>query len=55
MNSFKHLTGWGMVALLLAIAQSSSDAQQTSSLRLFEWERGVGFESPADPEMKAYL
>ncbi len=55
MNSFKHITGWGLFALLLAIAQSSSGAQQTSSLRLFEWERGVAFKSPSDPEMKVYL
>ena len=55
MNCLKHITGCGLFALLLAIAQSSTDAQQTSSLRLFEWERGVGFESPADPEMKVYL
>ena len=55
MNTLQRGFGCGLFALLLSTALPSSNAQQTSGLRLFEWERGVGFESPADPAMKVYL
>ncbi len=39
-----------LIALLCALPAT---AQQ--SLRLFEWERGIGFEVPGQKEMRVYL
>ena len=41
------------VALLLA--STAADAQPTDPLKLFLWERGVGFEAPEQADMRVYL
>ena len=46
-----HLPG----ALLVMAAVLPAASPQSARLRLFEWERGIAFESPARPDMRMYL
>jgi hypothetical protein len=43
------------IAFVLVCLGSPARAQPDAKLRLFEWERGVGFASPLDRDMRVYL
>jgi hypothetical protein len=54
MKHFK--TGLSSAAfLLLGIAGLAQAQESRSKLRLFDWERGIGFESPHQKDMRMYL
>ncbi len=44
-----------VIGLCGFLAGERTEAGEKAKLRLFTWERGVGFQSPDRPEMKVYL
>ena len=50
MNSYRVV-----LILLVCTLLTPGCAQQGEALHLFEWERGVGFASPFDDQMRVYL